>query len=127
MSNNSAADKELLILKRKLESAVSARATVENDLKHQSSILSEFIIKLSQVAKGIDISLDNKLAKLRTLFVSSASLTDIEKLVNETSLQLQKFSSKNEQDIRQLQAEFNNAGSALQKVKGLQWDIFLSA
>ncbi len=123
MSNNSAVDKELLILKRKLESAVSARTTVENDLKHQSSILSEFIIKLSQVAKGIDISLDNKLAKLRSLFVSSASITDIEKLVNETSQQLQKFSSKNEQDIRQLQAEFNNAGSALQKVKGLPDDL----
>lgn len=119
MSSNSAVDKELGVLKRKLDSAVSARQTVENDLKHQSSLLSEFIIKLSQVGKGIDKSLDNKLAKLRTLFSSSASLVDIEKLVKETSAQLNKFSQKNTNDIRELQNEFNNAGAALQKVNGL--------
>jgi len=123
MSSNSIVDKELTTLKRKLESAVSARANVEKDLKHQSSLLSEFIIKLSQVAKGVDKSLDNKLAKLRTLFTTSASIIDIEKTVNDVSIQLNKFSKKNDEDVRSLQDEFNNAGAALQKVKGLPDDL----
>ncbi|OKY26308.1 diguanylate cyclase [Thalassotalea sp. PP2-459] len=119
MTGNTAVDKELLVLKRKLDSAITARASVESDLKHQSALLSEFIIKLSKVAKGVDVSLDNKLAKLRQLFTSSASINDIEKLINESSTLLYHYSAKADVEIRQLQDTFQSAGQSLQKVNGL--------
>lgn len=123
MTGNSSAEKDLALLKNKLKSAIDARSLVESDLKKQSSLLSEFIIKLSQAAKGVDISLDNKLAKLRTLFTKSASLIEIESAVKEISLQLNKFAQKNEVDIRTLQQSFDQAGEALQKVNGLPDDL----
>lgn len=123
MTGQSAVDKELVVLKRKLESAISARATVESDLSQQSTLFTEFIIKLSQVAKGIDKSLDNKLAKLRTLFTKSASLDDIGKLVAEISTLLNQYSAKSANDIRELQANFLQAGQSLQKVQGLPDDL----
>lgn len=123
MTSNSAVDKELASLKRKLDSAVSSRANIENDLTHQSSLFSEFIIKLSQVAKGTDTALDNKLAKLRTLFTKSAPIESIEELINDISQSLQQYSRKNDHEIRELQEKFISGGHSLQKIKGLPDDL----
>ena len=43
MSNNSAANKEIILLKKKLDLAISSRADIETDLKSQSSLLIKFI------------------------------------------------------------------------------------
>lgn len=123
MTGTAAVDKEIAILKKKLDTAIASRADVEEDLKRQSSLLSEFIIKLSQVGKGVDKALDNKLAKLRGLFSKSAPIIDIEKLVGEISIQLNQFAQKNDNDIRELQTSFESAGQSLQKVNGLPDDL----
>ena len=123
MSGNSTVDREIAALKRKLEVAIESRSAIDDEFKLQSTLFTEFIIKLSQASKGTDLSLDNKLAKLRLLFTKSAPIADVQKLVNEITLLLQKFSSKKEQEIIQLQSEFNLAGQALQKVNGLPDDL----
>ncbi len=123
MSNNSTFDREMVALKRKLESAVESRSAIDEELKQQYTLFSEFIIKLSQACKGIDIALDNKLAKLRTLLSKSREFNDIELLIKEISQLLKKFSTKNEQEIAKLQADFSNAGAALQKINGLPSEL----
>ncbi|WP_286232776.1 GGDEF domain-containing protein [Thalassotalea sediminis] len=123
MTGNKAVDKELIVLKRKLDAAITARADVESDLTHQSVLLTEFIIKLSQIAKGVDVSLDNKLAKLRQLFNSKASISDIETLINDTSTLLYKYSTKADNEIRVLRDNFHSAGKSLQKINGLPDDL----
>lgn len=123
MSGNSTVDREIAALKRKLDLAIESRSAIDDEFKLQSTLFTEFIIKLSQASKGTDLSLDNKLAKLRVLFTKSAPIADVQKLVSEITLLLQKFSLKKEQEITQLQSEFNLAGQALQKVKGLPEDL----
>ncbi|MDG1815957.1 MAG: GGDEF domain-containing protein, partial [Glaciecola sp.] len=123
MSGNSTVDREIAALKRKLDVAIESRSAIDDEFKLQSTLFTEFIIKLSQASKGTDLSLDNKLAKLRVLFTKSAPIADVEKLVKEISLLLQKFSLKKEQEIALLQSEFNLAGQALQKVNGLPDDL----
>ncbi len=123
MSSNSTVDREIVALKRKLELAIESRSAIDDEFKLQATLFTDFIIKLSQASKGIDLSLDNKLAKLRTLFTKSAPISDVEKLVKDISSLLKKFSVKKEQEISQLQEEFNNAGQSLQKINGLPDDL----
>jgi len=112
-------DRKITELKRKLAVAISSRSALEDDLNHQTTLLTQFITKLSQIAKGTDIVLDNKLATLRSMLGKSASIVDIETLINETSTLLQKHSLQNEKNIRQMHDEFHSAGVALQKIHGL--------
>ena len=123
MSNNSAADKEIILLKKKLDLAITSRADIETDLKSQSSLLIKFIEKLSLVSKGMDITLDNKLAKLRLLLKKAAPLADIESHITSTSLLLQKQSQINVTNLNQLHERFHVAGLALQKVNGLPSEL----
>ena len=123
MSGNSTVDREIAALKRKLDVAIESRSAIDDEFKLQSTLFTEFIIKLSQASKGTDLSLDNKLAKLRLLFTKSAPIADVQKLIKEITLLLQKFSIKKEQEILKLQGEFNIAGQALQKVNGLPDDL----
>jgi len=119
MSDTSSTDAQVIQLKRKLEAAISSRASSENALKVQSSMLVEFIGKLSQTCKGQDITLDNKLANLRGLLKKSAPLADIEKQIAVISQLLQKYSTTNAANITILHNDFLSAGKSLQKVKGL--------
>jgi len=119
MSSNVVIEKELISLKRRLDSAISARTSIETDFKNQSSLFTEFIIKLSLSAKGIDKSLDNKLAKLRTLLSSKIEINQVSQLINDISKILQQYSSKEDQTIRSLQSDFESAGKSLQKVSNL--------
>jgi diguanylate cyclase len=123
MSNNSAASKEIILLKKKLDLAITSRADIETELKSQSSLLIKFIEKLSLVSKGMDITLDHKLAKLRLLLKKSAPLADIEAHITSTSLLLQKQSQINVTNLNQLHERFHIAGLALQKVNGLPADL----
>ncbi len=123
MSTNSTIDREVTALKIKLKSAIESRTSIDNEFKLQTAIFTDLIIKLSQTSKGIDLTLDNKLAKLRTLFTKSAPISDVENLTKEINRLLQSFSIKSEKNIRQLQADFNQAGLALQKINGLPDDL----
>ncbi|MEW6992444.1 GGDEF domain-containing protein [Colwelliaceae bacterium 6441] len=123
MSNNSTVDKEILALKRKLDSAIESRTSIDDEFKFQTALFTDLIIKLSQASQGVDLALDNKLAKLRILFTKSASIIDVEKLIKDISILLQKYSIKKDHEIHQLQEEFNKAGHSLQKVKGLPNDL----
>lgn len=106
-------------LKQQLEHALKTRKQLEITYENQFKILAKFVSRLSLACKGLDVELDNKLAKLR---LELARGTDLEKLlpaVNTISDGLKHLESKNEQDIRRLQSGLKEAGSLLQKQRGL--------
>jgi diguanylate cyclase len=106
-------------LKQQLTNAIKARKTLEDAYESQFKILAQFVSRLSLVCKGVDIELDNRLAKLRN---SLAKGTDLEKLIpfiNDTSQSLQLLDAKQQRDIKQVQHELNQAGKLLQQQKGL--------
>ncbi len=123
MSDTSASEAKLVQLKRKLDAAISSRASLESDLKSQSSMLIDFIGKLSQTCKGQDVTLDNKLANLRNLFKKSAPLSEIETQISTISIILKKHSATNETNIRALHHDILTAGQSLQKTNGLPNDL----
>ncbi|XQW86936.1 GGDEF domain-containing protein [Thalassotalea piscium] len=100
-------------------SAINARLELEKDLELQSSTFVQFINKLSQIAKGIDVQLDNKLASLRKALSKSLSWQEAEKLINEISQLLQNHSIKNDNNIKHLHEQFLQAGKVLQQIKNL--------
>ena len=119
MSPKTVGDAQSKTLQSRLNAAIESRVLLEEDFKAQSSMLIEFINKLSQVSKGIDVKLDNRLAQLRGLFTRSAHISDIELKVDEISKLLQKHTVANEKNIEKLHTQFNNSGQNLQKAKGL--------
>lgn len=123
MTTQSVADNQSQALQKKLNAAIASRASLEEDFKAQSSMLIEFINKLSQVSKGINITLDNRLAQLRGLLTKSAPISDIELKITEISKLLQKHTVTNTNNIEQLHTQFNEAGQSLQKVNGLPNDL----
>lgn len=123
MSTKTVADKQSQALQVKLNAAITSRASLEEDFKAQSSMLIEFINKLSQVSKGMDIKLDNRLAQLRGLLTTSAPVSDIEFKINDISKLLQKHTVENSKNIATLHQQFNEAGMNLQKINGLPNDL----
>jgi len=123
MSQLSSTDTQIIALKRKLETAITSRATLEDDFKHQTNLLAQFIAKLSLTTKGIDVLLDNKLAKLRSTLSNSSTFSDVEDLIVEISQILTRHSLHNEQQINQMHESFHSAGKALQKIQGLPNDV----
>jgi len=119
MSDNSVAAAQVEALKKKLDTAIKARAIIEEGFNRQSGQLVQFIAKLSHVCKGIDRELDNKLANFRSLLNKSAPLAEIEIQINVISKLLLKFAAKNESNIKALHQQFHNSGKVLQKIKGL--------
>ncbi|PKI16923.1 GGDEF domain-containing protein [Colwellia sp. 12G3] len=119
MNDSTVAKKQLVALKRKLDSAIESRSSLEDDFNLQSNLLIQFIGKLSQISKGIDIELDNRLAQLRTLFTKSAPISDIVEKISIISKLLQKHSLTNGKNIAHMHEQFNHAGESLQKINGL--------
>jgi len=119
MNTKTVAASQMLVLKNKLNAAIESRASLEEDFSSQSSLLIQFIIKLSQVSKGINLELDNRLAQLRLLLTKSAPIAEIELKTAEISKLLQRHTVTNEQNIANLHKQFNNAGQRLQKINGL--------
>ena len=119
MSENSVAEKTISHLKSRLDTAISARSTLEQEFSAQSALLTGFIGKLSQACKGTDILLDNRLAKLRTALKKSTSFADLEKEISTISALLQKHSVQNDTNIKKIQAQLQASGTRLQKVKKL--------
>ncbi len=119
MNDQTVISEQLKAVKRKLENAISSRVTLEQDFSAQSNLLIQFINKLSQVCKGIDLELDNRLAKLRILLTKSAPLSDIEQDISAISQLLQQHSLKNDRNIDKMHTQFHLAGATLQKINGL--------
>jgi len=123
MSTKTVADNQSQALQSKLNAAIASRASLEEDYEAQSSMLIDFINKLSQVSKGINVKLDNRFAQLRSLLTKSVPISDIELKFNEISKLLQINTETNEQNINQLFKQFNDAGQNLQKANGLPNDL----
>jgi diguanylate cyclase (GGDEF)-like protein len=123
MNDSSVAQKQLIALKKKLNTAIESRSSLAKDFSQQSSLLIQFIGKLSLISKGIDLELDNRLAQLRTLFAKSAPFSEIETKITVISKLLQQFSVANENNITTLHQEFNFAAESLQKINGLPADL----
>ncbi|TYK65519.1 GGDEF domain-containing protein [Colwellia echini] len=119
MNDTSIAQKQLIALKKKLDTAIESRSLLEDDFNLQSNLLIQFISKLTLISKGIDLELDNRLAELRTLFTKSAPIGDISDKISAISKLLQQHSITNEKNIRQMHEQFNQAGQSLQKINGL--------
>ena len=119
MSENSVAEKTIKHLKSRLDTAISARSTLELEFSAQSALLTGFIAKLSQACKGTDILLDNKLAKLRLTLKKATSFADLEKEITTISALLQQHALQNDKNVKQLQETLQTSGSAVQKVKNL--------
>jgi len=119
MNDQLTTDKEIVIIKRKLDAAISSKTLIENDLKSQASLFIPFIDKLSRTCKGLDVNLDNRLGNLRSLLKKSAPLTDIEVQIHKISQLLQQYSAKNDINIRALHEQFHSSSQSLQKTKGL--------
>jgi diguanylate cyclase len=123
MNDSTVAQKQLVALKRKLDTAIESRSSLENDFNLQSSLLIQFIGKLTLISKGMDLELDNRLAQLRTLFTKSAPISDIEVKITVISKLLQQHSITNEKNISLMHDQFNQAGENLQKINGLPDDL----
>jgi diguanylate cyclase (GGDEF)-like protein len=123
MNTDTVAASQMQALKNKLNAAIESRASLEEDFSNQSNLLIQFINKLSQVSKGINLELDNRLAQLRVLLTKSAPIEEIELKIIEISKLLQRHTVTNEQNIANLHEQFNNAGQSLQKTNGLPNDL----
>lgn len=106
-------------IKQQLASAVKARKQLEDTYESQFKILTQFVSRLSLVCKGIDVDLDNKLARLRQQLANG---TDLEKLLPQldaTTEQLKLLESRQHQELKKAQLTITEAGKLLQKQKGL--------
>ncbi len=105
--------------KQQLVAAVKARQQLEVTYESQFQILTQFVARLSLVCKGIDVELDNKLARLRQ---ELARGTDLEKLLPQldaTTEHLKQIEVKQHHEVKQAQYSISQAGKLLQKQKGL--------
>ena len=123
MNEQSFTEDEFKTLKIKLETAIASRTALEKDFSSQSSLLIQFIDKLSHAFKGMDVELDNRLSKLRNLFKKSAPITEIQTLIADVLQILKKYTIKNENNIQATHKEFQNIGKILQKTSGLPDDL----
>lgn len=122
MSTDSVSQKQLTALEKKLQKAISSRADLEKDLASQSSVFIKFINKLSQVCKGMDLELDNRLAALRSMSQGSQPFISISNQINIISELLKKQAQKNEKNVRLMHNNLLTSSKALQKSKGMPGD-----
>lgn len=106
-------------LKEQLSEALAARSSLERTYENQFKLLAQFVLRLSLLCKGIDLDLDNKLAKLRTELAKSTDLEKLLPFIEETSNSLQLLEKKQQQEIRQVQQDLTQAGRMLQQQRGL--------
>ena len=123
MSQQSNQELKLTQLRQSLDKAIKSRTLLEEDFKAQSSILTAFIGRLSNLCKGLDLELDNRLAKLRIMLTTSALFTEIEQEINTISSLLNQQANKHEKSIRDMHDKFHFAGKSLQQIKGIPADV----
>lgn len=122
MSIDSVTQKQLSALEKKLQSAISSRADLENDLSSQSSVFIKFINKLSHACKGMDLELDNRLATLRSMSQGSQPFIAISNQMNMISELLKKQAQKNDKNVQLMQVNLITSSKNLQNSKGMPAD-----
>ncbi len=110
---------QLEALRKKLNSAISQRQTIESTRQEQVGALTQFIAKLSLVCKGIDIELDNRLAGFRRLLQNGSNYKELSPVIHELNTLLSRHEANVDAQYRELQASINQAGVRLQQRKGL--------
>ncbi|WP_442886489.1 diguanylate cyclase [Arsukibacterium sp.] len=106
-------------IKQQLTKALQARKQLEDTYEQQFHILALFVQRLSLLSKGIDIELDNRLAKLRTELARGTDLAKLLPFIEDTSNSLKQLESKQQQQVLQTQQQLSQAGKLLQQQKGL--------
>lgn len=106
-------------VKQQLANAVKARKQLEDTYESQFKILSQFVSRLSLACKGIDIDLDNKLARLRQEFAKGTDLEKILPLVESAVEALKALEVRQLSDLKKAQNTLTDAGKLLQKQRGL--------
>ncbi|SEK83601.1 diguanylate cyclase (GGDEF) domain-containing protein [Colwellia chukchiensis] len=115
MTDKAVSDKAISRLKARLDRAVSARGELEQALSAQSALLIGFITKLSLACRGKDLSLDNKLAKLRATLKKSTNFSDLEREIASISPLLHQHIAQQEVDLKALQENLLLSALSVQK------------
>lgn len=104
---------------KQLANALKARKALEDTYETQFKILAQFVSRLSLACKGVDVDLDNRLAKLRTELSRGTDLEKLLPFIEATSDNLKLLESKHQADIQSMQQGLADAGKLLQQQKGL--------
>ena len=110
------------VLNKKLKQAIDARTVVEDARKHQVEVLSQFAAKLSLSCKGLDIELDNRLAKFRNALKKGVKFELLTPFIDDVLGLLKQQETKQMALQRELNESVTDAGKQLQKVRGLPDD-----
>lgn len=111
---------ELEEIKTKLQSSVQARQRLEKTYENQFTLLTRFIIRLSNLCTGSDIELDNRLAKLRSLLSKNTDIENILPLLSDIEILLTQQSGRIELNLKTTQSTLLSAGKQLQKTRSLE-------
>ncbi len=109
-------------LNKKLKQAIDARIVVEDARKHQIEVLSQFAAKLSLSCKGLDVELDNRLAKFRNAIKKGVDFNILKPFIDDVLSLLKNQESKQIALHHELHTSISDAGKQLQKLKGLPDD-----
>ncbi|WP_405047783.1 GGDEF domain-containing protein [Rheinheimera pacifica] len=104
---------------KQLASALKARKALEDTYEAQFKIMAQFVSRLSLACKGVDVDLDNRLAKLRTELNRGTDLEKLLPFIEATSDNLKLLESKHQANIQSMQQGLADAGKLLQQQKGL--------
>ncbi|WP_433915361.1 GGDEF domain-containing protein [Rheinheimera oceanensis] len=104
---------------KQLANALKARKALEDTYETQFKILAQFVSRLSLACKGVDVDLDNRLAKLRTELNRGTDLEKLLPFIEATSDNLKLLESRHQADIQSMQQGLADAGKLLQQQKGL--------
>ncbi|WP_440056414.1 diguanylate cyclase (plasmid) [Pseudoalteromonas sp. T1lg65] len=110
---------KVLKLEQKLQKAIDARTTLENARKHQVDVLTQFAAKLSLACKGQDVSLDNQLAKFRSIINKGVDFEQLVPVIDALAEPLKVQETTTSANQRALEEAVSKAGKQLQKVKGV--------
>ncbi|WP_240474812.1 GGDEF domain-containing protein [Rheinheimera baltica] len=105
--------------KQQLTNALRARKALEDTYEAQFKILALFVSRLSLVCKGVDVELDNRLAKLRTELSRGTDLEKLLPFIEGTSESLKQLETKQHLEMQRVQKGLTQAGKLLQQQKGL--------
>ncbi|WP_348981628.1 GGDEF domain-containing protein [Pseudoalteromonas arctica] len=113
---------QLEVLNKKLKQAIDTRMVVEHARKHQVDTLTHFAAKLSLSCKGMDIELDNRLAKFRSALAKGVDFELFAPQIGEILTLLKNQEAQQASHQRELHNSVLDAGKLLQKTKGLPDD-----
>jgi len=113
---------QIEVLNKKLKQAIESRMVIEHARKQQVDTLTHFSAKLSLSCKGMDIELDNRLAKFRSALAKGVDFEMFAPLIDEVLTLLKGQEALQSAHQRELYNSVQDAGKQLQKTKGLPDD-----